>query len=115
VVVMPRAKCIDGTPHVCSPTSSPSVKPLAKHGGDRSREQASVRRSYGEPSGYLIGRVKRSETRCWRHEFLTLTGAVISGTRIGAEALKLARVRTDDATGPVLVAAYHKALEELSL
>ncbi len=40
--------------------------------------------------------------------------AVISGTRRGADALKLARERTDDATGHVLVAEYHKALEELA-
>jgi type IV secretory pathway VirB4 component len=40
--------------------------------------------------------------------------AVISGTRRGADALKLARQRTDDATGPVLVAAYQNALLELA-
>jgi type IV secretion system protein VirB4 len=40
--------------------------------------------------------------------------AVISGTRRGADALILARERTGDATGPVLVAAYHEALEELA-
>jgi len=39
---------------------------------------------------------------------------VISGTRRGVDALKLARERTDDATGLVLVEAYHRALEELS-
>ncbi len=40
--------------------------------------------------------------------------AVISGTRRGADALKLARERTDGAAGHVLVAEYHKALEELA-
>ena len=39
---------------------------------------------------------------------------VISGTRRGADALRLARERTADATGPVLVAAYHDALAELA-
>lgn len=39
---------------------------------------------------------------------------VISGTRRGADALKLARERTDDATGQELVEAYHAALEELA-
>lgn len=39
--------------------------------------------------------------------------AVISGTRRGLDALKIARERTDDATGAVLVAAYHEALEEM--
>jgi type IV secretion system protein VirB4 len=39
--------------------------------------------------------------------------AVISGTRRGADALILARERTGDATGPELVEAYHRALEEL--
>lgn len=39
---------------------------------------------------------------------------VISGTRRGADALKLARERTKDADGMPLVAAYHQALEELS-
>ena len=39
---------------------------------------------------------------------------VISGTRRGLDALKLARERTDDASGLVLVDAYHRALEELS-
>jgi type IV secretion system protein VirB4 len=37
---------------------------------------------------------------------------VISGTRKGVDALKLARERTDDASGPVLVEAYLRALNE---
>lgn len=40
--------------------------------------------------------------------------SVISGTRRGADALKIARERTDDATGPRLIAAYHAALEEMA-
>ena len=39
---------------------------------------------------------------------------VISGNAAGADALKLARERTDDATGLELVEAYHAALEELT-
>ncbi len=39
---------------------------------------------------------------------------VISGTRKGADALRLARTRTDDASGPELVDAYHEALKELA-
>jgi type IV secretion system protein VirB4 len=38
---------------------------------------------------------------------------VISGTRRGIDALKLARERTGDASGMELVEAYHRALEEL--
>jgi type IV secretion system protein VirB4 len=40
---------------------------------------------------------------------------VISGTKNGTNALKLARDRTGDATGPRIVEAYHAALEELSV
>lgn len=40
--------------------------------------------------------------------------AVISGTRHGVDALRLARERTNDATGLPLVSAYHQALEELA-
>lgn len=40
--------------------------------------------------------------------------AVISGTRVGSDALKLARERTNDATGQELVQEYHRALEELT-
>lgn len=39
---------------------------------------------------------------------------VISGTAKGGDALKLARERTDDASGIELVDAYHTALEELA-
>jgi hypothetical protein len=40
--------------------------------------------------------------------------AVISGTRRGGDALRLARERTGDATGLALVAAYHEAMKELA-
>jgi type IV secretion system protein VirB4 len=39
---------------------------------------------------------------------------VISGNAAGQDALKLARARTNDATGPELVSAYHAALGELT-